>query len=315
MNTDHVLTQSLTRKPVTLAAVAATSFSLSLTPTAGSAEPADNDAGQSGEIQQMFETPPVVRLPLGVEQKHFAEAQEAFEKANTGDWREVFFDPGTDDWKENWFLDGEIASVENTPQGMQLTAGPQWGNGRHHMVLWTKKSFAGDLKIEFEYTRRDFENRGVNIIYIQATGSGEGEYKEDIAEWKERRTTPAMSTYFNNMHTYHISFAASPGTADEYVRGRRYIPGGVGVEGLDNTDLEPDYFTRDLNLFTPGVPHKITIIKHAKALFMRVENPDGAHFFHWDNTGAPAITEGRIGLRHMFTRSARYKNFRVSKPE
>jgi hypothetical protein len=27
------------------------------------------------------------------------------------------------------------------------------------------------------------------------------------------------------------------------------------------------------------------------------------------------IREGRIGLRHMFTRSARYANFRVSVPQ
>lgn len=66
-------------------------------------------------------------------------------------------------------------------------------------------------------------------------------------------------------------------------------------------------------LFTPGAPH--TIIKHAKALFMRVENSDGMHFFHWDNQGAPPIIKGRIGLRQMFTRSARYKNFRVSTPK
>jgi hypothetical protein len=241
--------------------------------------------------------------------------RKAFERAAQPQWQEVFFDSGTENWTDNWFLDGEVGTVENTSAGMELTAGPEWGNGRHHMVLWSRAEFEGDLKIEFEFTRLDSEQRGVNIIYIQATGSNEGEYKQDIAEWQELRTTPAMSLYFNNMHTYHISFAASPGTADEYVRARRYIPGGSGVEGLDNTDLELDYFTRDLNLFSPGVPHKFTIIKHAKALFMRIENPDGVYFFHWENTGAPPITEGRIGLRHMTTRSARYKNFRVSKPE
>ena len=32
------------------------------------------------------------------------------------------------------------------------------------------------------------------------------------------------------------------------------------------------------------------------------------------NPDLPVITEGRIGLRHMFTRSARYANFRVSRP-
>ena len=32
------------------------------------------------------------------------------------------------------------------------------------------------------------------------------------------------------------------------------------------------------------------------------------------NPDLPIITEGRIGLRHMFTRSAKYKNFRISTP-
>jgi hypothetical protein len=31
------------------------------------------------------------------------------------------------------------------------------------------------------------------------------------------------------------------------------------------------------------------------------------------NPKLPVITEGRIGIRHMFTRSARYKNFSISK--
>jgi hypothetical protein len=45
-----------------------------------------------------------------------------------------------------------------------------------------------------------------------------------------------------------------------------------------------------------------------------VENADGAHYFHWENDKFPPITKGRIGLRQMFTRSACYKNFRISQP-
>jgi len=32
------------------------------------------------------------------------------------------------------------------------------------------------------------------------------------------------------------------------------------------------------------------------------------------NSELPVITAGRIGLRHMFGRSSRYANFRVSSP-
>jgi hypothetical protein len=45
---------------------------------------------------------------------------------------------------------------------------------------------------------------------------------------------------------------------------------------------------------------------------MRITTPDQVQYCHFKNQNLPVITEGRIGLRHMFTRSARYANFRVS---
>jgi len=237
--------------------------------------------------------------------------QEAFGAANHGQWRSVFFDSGTGDWKEHWFLDGEVGRVKTGPRGMELNAGPEFRNDAHHMVLWTKESFQGDLKIEYEYTRLDKETRCVNILYIQATGSGEAPYTEDIAAWKELRRIPAMRMYFDHMNTYHISYAAFPNNEEtsSYIRGRRYMPAEGGLEG---TGLEPDHFPE--GLFKPGVPHNITVIKQDRDIFMRVKNPDQVSFFHMRNPDLPVITEGRIGLRHMFTRSARYKNFRVSIP-
>jgi hypothetical protein len=48
---------------------------------------------------------------------------------------------------------------------------------------------------------------------------------------------------------------------------------------------------------------------------MRVENADGAHYCHWNNDKFPPITQDRIGLRLMFSRAARNKNFHIRKPE
>ena len=126
------------------------------------------------------------------------------------------------------------------------------------MVLWTRESFEGDLKIEYDYTRLDSETRCVNILYIQATGSGEEPYAKDITEWSELRRVPAMRMYFNHMNTYHISYAAFPNNEDttQYIRGRRYMPNATGLEG---SNLDPDYFPE--GLFEPRVPHKITVIK------------------------------------------------------
>jgi hypothetical protein len=235
-----------------------------------------------------------------------------FDAADFGQWQEVFSDACTGDWKEQWFCDGEIGTVETSTNGMQLTAGPQFGNDAHHMVLWTKASFAGDLKIDFEYTRLDTEMRGVNILYIQATGSGAGPYVKDIAEWNNLRRVPAMKMYFDHMNAVHISYAAFPVVNDDpendYIRGRRYVPEtGTGLAG---TDYSPDYFPD--GLFSAGVPHYISVIKKGQELFMRIKTPEQMYFCHMTNTNFPSVTEGRIGLRHMYTRSALYKNIRIS---
>jgi hypothetical protein len=236
----------------------------------------------------------------------------AYEQAAAGDWQEVFSDPCTGDWRKQWFLDGEVGTVTTGPQGMTLTAGHEFKNDAHHMVLWTKQSFEGDLKIEYEYTRSDNETRCVNILYIQATGSGKGPYARDISQWNELRKVPAMETYFNHMHAYHLSYAAFPNSGENrvsYLRARRYTPEASGLKG---TELVPDYDPQ--GFFAEGVKHQITVIKKDRDLFLRVENPDRVGHYHFRNPRLPAITEGRVGLRHMFTRSARYRNFRISSP-
>lgn len=259
----------------------------------------------------------VMLLAMGVSQVR-ADAEEdakertAFEQAAAVNWQEVFSDSGTGDWRKQWFLDGEVGAVTNSLEGMTLTAGPEFKNNAHHMVLWSKRSFVGDLKIEYDFTRLDEERRCVTILYIQASGSGKGRFEKDITTWCYLRKVPAMSTYYDNMHTYHLSYAAFGDTGKEqtsYIRGRRYMPHRTGLKG---TELTPDYHFD--TLFATGVKHHITVIKRDRDLHLRIENPDGVRYCHLHNGKLPVVTEGRIGLRHMFTRSARYLNFRISMP-
>ena len=111
------------------------------------------------------------------------------------------------------------------------------------------------------------------------------------------------------MNTYHISYAAFPNNEDttQYIRARRYMPNATGLNG---SNLKPDYFPE--GLFGTGVPHKVTVIKKNRSISMRIENSEQIYYCHMTNPDLPTVTEGRIGLRHMFTRSARYQNFRVS---
>jgi len=250
---------------------------------------------------------------LGVALSAYAETdmEAAFEEENQSSWREVFFDSGTGDWQEKWFLDGEIAAVDSGDRGMELRAGPRAFQNPHHMVLWTKRSFQGDLKIEYDYMRTDFSTRGVTILYIQATGSGKGPYAKDIAEWSDLRKVPAMKTYFNHMNLYHISYAAFHPEYGQYIRARRYMP--ETGRGLDGTELKPDFFPK--TLFRPGEWHRVTVIKRDRALYLRIRNDRETFFGVVKNPDLPPVTGGRIGFRHMWTRSALYRDIRISVPE
>jgi len=232
--------------------------------------------------------------------------EQAFAEAQSLKWNDVLTDDGTGDWTEKWFLDGDKARVINNTEGMTMHAGPFPDEDASHAVLWTKRSFEGDIKIEYDYTRLDESFRGVNIIYLLATGSGEAPYSEDISEWNELRRVPTMGKYFGNMNTYHISYSTTD-PDDDYVRARRYIPEGKTLRG---TNLDPDY--SKTSLFHTGVTSHITIIKRGDWLFMEVNHPEQRRLFAWKTDTHPSISKGRVGLRQMFTRSSRYKNIRIS---
>lgn len=233
-----------------------------------------------------------------------------------GSWskgRLLFEETGTKNWQEKWMLDGERAHVRHTAKGMELMAGPEYGNDTCHTVLWTKQSFQGDICIEFDYTRTDTATRAVNILYFHATGKGDPDHPVDIALWNDKRVVPQMRTYFNNMHAYHISYAAFPADAyspgNDYIRLRRYNPDNKGLQG---TLVSGDHFKT--GLFRSNVPYHIRVVKYKNHIEMHIQNkqnPSENLTCAWDVSTVPPCDSGRIGLRHMYTRRARYANFKV----
>jgi hypothetical protein len=238
----------------------------------------------------------------GVIQGQPTEEQVAFEEADQREWEVAMSDDGTGDWTEQWFLDGEGQStVTNSPEGMELKA----SDG--HMVLWTNDSFAGDVKIEYEFTRTDPYQGGVCILYIQGSGRGDDGYEKDITQWNEYREDANMGFYFRNMDLYHVSYACG------YVRGRRYRP---DIRKMNTfSELDPEYLFDHTELFELGATYKITVIKTDRAIRMKAVSEDKGVYFMLDNVRWDPVTEGRIGLRQMKGRWSRYKNFRVSVPK
>ncbi|WP_020571562.1 hypothetical protein [Neolewinella persica] len=235
------------------------------------------------------------------------EAERNFQQlVDAPGWQKAFQDPGTRNWQRKWFLDGLRATVDNTPDGMVFSAGPVAGDDACHGVLWTKQSFTGDLKMRYTYTRTDTRETAVNILYLQASGAYD--FPADIASWRNERIIPSMRTYFNNMNALHISYAAYPKNGGmDYVRCRQY-PVQKGKK-FAATAVAPDYF--DTGLFRPGVPYEITVVKTSEWLFFNVKGGDKEQLFSWPLPSGDKIASGRIGIRHMYTRSARYGDVAV----
>ncbi|UXX81294.1 YesU family protein [Reichenbachiella carrageenanivorans] len=242
----------------------------------------------------------------------YGQSQKAqtFDRLLSANWKEVLVEEGTSPWQDQWFLDGLEARVEQTPGGFSFYAGPDQFNDSSHAVLWTKKSFKGDIKIEYDFTKLDDRLVNVNILYIQAMGHSPK--PKDIRKWADQRTVPAMRLYFDHMDAYHISYAAfhtvnSDEQAD-YLQARRYMP--EWEQGLKNTAYGQRY--EKTGLFQTGVTYHLVVIKKGNDLYMQVTGKDEDRLFHWQDNSFPLINEGRIGLRQMYTRHSKYRNFKIS---
>jgi len=239
--------------------------------------------------------------------------EKQFEKISSDKrWKLAWEDNCTENWRDKWFLDGQRAKVTNSEKGMTFSAGSEMMNDTCHAVLWTKQTFEGDVKIEYDFTRNDEAVKCVNILYIQAVGKGNEPYAKDITEWNHLRIVPHMSTYFENMDALHISYTAfemkNEDPNADYIRVRRY-PVKEGANFTKTTEVEPAFFNTDL--FKTGLRYHITYVKTNEDFFMKVEGDGHRKLYHWDISTYPQLQDGHIGLRHMFTRSSIYKNFKI----
>jgi hypothetical protein len=230
--------------------------------------------------------------------------QANFQSYYYQNWQEVFYDPGNEDWHTRWFLDGTKAKVSNDQQKMTIDT-----TKNVFAVLWTKEEFKGDLKIEYDFLRQDDYPHGVNIIYIQATGSGKSGYDKDISKWSDKRKNAYMSDYYAHMHTYHISYATD---GDDYIRGRRYMPNQLLPDPAKLWWTAIKGETKHAGIFADQQWIHVTIIKHEKELFVSFQHPNKNIELHMENTDKPGITEGRIGLRLMPKRLSYFKNISIS---
>ena len=65
--------------------------------------------------------------------------------------------------------------------------------------MWTKESFAGDIRLDYEYTKTDDATEAVTILYLQATGSGaKGDLRGTSHDERQERF-PGVPEWFQSL--------------------------------------------------------------------------------------------------------------------
>jgi len=227
---------------------------------------------------------------------------------------ERFIDSGTGKWQDNWFLDSPKswfsgapkAKVTNDKEGMTIDTAKGGG------VLWTKASYDRPIRIEYDFKRLDENDLGANIILIGATGDGEEGFDEDITQWSKKRKDAKLEDYYNNMHAYHMSYAAydeAVGKAKtDTIRGRRYLP--TKGKGLEGTELDDTH--TNTGLFDDHQWVHVTITKFGYVMWVEFRHPKQRLICKLENRWLAPIKKGRIGLFLSPKRKSQFKNFKIS---
>jgi hypothetical protein len=232
----------------------------------------------------------------------------------------LFLDSMASGWTENWFLDGKKATLEHRDGGLYFSGGTVTKADdpveyhAHHAVLWTKREFEGDIRLSYRWTPVDADGFGAILIYLQAQGVGDEPFDRDISKWSEMREIPAMDKYFNNMNLISLSIR-------ENVRCKRY-----------------PWFDRDGNPYeaggliepmveygepiVPGKEYRIVVEKRNPMVSLSITDAGTGKSLidhAWDSSKIDPrmepklVTRGRIGLRHMATKQAIYKDIKIER--
>jgi hypothetical protein len=194
-------------------------------------------------------------------------------------------------WQDLWSQDGP-STLEPQEGGLLFHSDKD-----QHDVIWLKPPVEGDVRIEYDFLPYESPG-GTAILFIQATGEERGIYVRDILEWSDVRSGGDYDLYKSHMNYVSVSYT----NPQDEVRFRQSL----GFYLLERYEDADEVFERDAE-------HHICATKVGRRVSFEVTNKDSGETrtCEAEMRPEPAVTEGRIGLRLMNGRKARFSNFNV----
>lgn len=233
-----------------------------------------------------FEDPGAVKI---VNESELFENGERTRPAGDADW--VYESKTGRAWVEDGTL--RMGGVRKHP-----TFGRE---ARYHSVIWNARPFPEDFLLEF--TLRQTQKKGLNIVFFAARPSGEG---ASIFRPGLPKRAGQFGEYIKGaIDNYHISYLATS---------RRGNPRGF-ANMRKNSGFHKVADGKDLISSTDKTgPHRIRLLKVDGHVALEVNGEIALEWTDTGETGGPPLEGGYIGLRQM-RRSAvcHYDDFKVSK--
>jgi hypothetical protein len=221
------------------------------------------------------------------------------------------------DWRAGWALhkDSELgAGVDQLANGIVLRAADYAYDdravyARSSVALWSRHAWAGDFRVEFDFTRLDDVARttgnGIGaMLYFHVVGAGDPHHPAELARWPS--TQAREEAYVRHGRGFRVTWSnfntEHPRNSHEmrlrtFAFTTRY-PERIGEDS-------PSRFT-----FARGRTYRMAFERRGPRFAASV---DGEAFV-WEDPAIARFGEGCFGLRHQPGRVARYENLAIARP-
>ncbi len=213
-------------------------------------------------------------------------------------WETSLTEPNT---LEHFYVQGVVDTVAVTPEGVHIQTLKVPYQPKHlndQMYLWSKRTFEGDIYVEYEF--RTNQKFGLTLLLLQASGTSREDFMKDYAP----RTTGTMRwVHSSDIRNYHIEYyrvmnaVRNDNSNVAMIKNPYEYPLGYGT--LDKV-LEVGQWHK-MQVLQQG--NKFTCAINGKVLF---EATDKA----FANNG-PVLTHGHIAFRCMVNTDMHFRNLNV----